>query len=618
MMATTPMTRLLLVFLLTLGCVAHVFGAAVEARLDRSRVAEGETVVLRLNIPGDINGTPDMSPLMQDFDLLDSNQSMQMSIVNGRSSSSRGWQFVLAPKRTGKLSIPPISVGNASSSALSLEVLPAAQAAQLGPAAPVLLEIDVEPKQPVVQQKVIYTVRLMSRVPLRQARISEPVIADAIIEPLGRETEYASQRDGQQYRVIERRYAVFPQRSGSLQIDGPVLSAEVPEENPRGNGRGPMFPGPDPFADFDRLFGRNNPLGGGSLFGRTRPVQMRGRSVALEVLPQPAGTGSPWLPAESVTLNDAWSPDPPQFRVGEPVTRSIVITAQGLSAAQLPLLELEAPDGIKLYPDKPQVQARVDGDTLVAQKVVRAALVPARSGRVMLPEIRLAWWDIASGAQKVASLPAREIEVLPAPAGTATPLDDPAGQPLVSPSARQTTAASDASGAAGSGDIADNVIGSPGGAYWLWAVLLLGIAWLVTLALWLRARRAARQRQAAAAGTRSAPVVTQGSPADALRRVEQACRSNDAREARRALLQWAQAQWPDDPPRRLDTLAQRLGAGAATLFQQIDQQLYADARHTWDGAAVWNQLSPLLVEPGRSQRGQRQGAALPPLYPQGT
>ena len=617
-MATTPKTRVLLIFLLTLGCIMPALAAGIEARLDRNRVAEGETLVLRLNVPGDINGTPDMSPLMQDFDLLDSSQSMQMSIINGRSSSSRGWQFVLAPKRTGKLEIPPISVGNASSNALSLEVLPAAQAAQLGPAAPVLLEIDVEPEQPLVQQKVIYTVRLLSRVPLRQTRISEPTIGDAIVEPLGRETEYASQRDGQQYRVIERRYAVFPQRSGSLQIDGPVLSAEVPEQQPRGSGRGSMFPGPDPFADLDRLFGRNSPPGGGSLFGRTRPIQMRGRSITLEVLPQPAGTASPWLPAESVTLNDAWSIDPPQFRVGEPVTRTVAITAQGLSAAQLPLLELGAPDGIKVYPDKPQVQARVDGDTLVAQKVVRAALVPARSGRLTLPEIRLAWWDIASGQQKVASLPAREVEVLPAPAGASAPVDDPAGRPLLSPSSRQAPAVSDSPDAADAGPLSDGSFGSSGSAYWLWAALLLAIAWVVTLALWLRARRAAGQRQTAAAGTPSAAVVAQGDSGNALRRVEQACRSNGAREARRALLQWAQVQWPDDPPRRLDTLAQRLGGGSAALLQQIDQELYADAAHTWDGAAMWHQLSPLLVAQGRMQRDQRQRSALPPLYPQGS
>ena len=135
-------------------CSAEVFAAA-EARLDRTRIAEGETVVLILNSTDDGGGVPDVSPLAKDFDLLSSSQSMQMSMINGRSSSSRGWQFVLGPKRTGKLSVPAIRIGGATTKPLALEVLPAAQAAELGPAPPVLLEAEAEPQRPFVQQKVI-------------------------------------------------------------------------------------------------------------------------------------------------------------------------------------------------------------------------------------------------------------------------------------------------------------------------------------------------------------------------------------------------------------------------------------------------------------------------------
>ena len=82
----------------------------------------------RLDVLGD---EPDVSPLAQDFDLLSSSQSMQMSMINGRSTSSRGWQFVLGPKRTGKLSVPAIRIGGATTKPLELEVLPAA-ASQAG------------------------------------------------------------------------------------------------------------------------------------------------------------------------------------------------------------------------------------------------------------------------------------------------------------------------------------------------------------------------------------------------------------------------------------------------------------------------------------------------------
>ena len=605
-----PVAICLLLLLFSMQALA----AGLEARLDRTRIAEGETVVLILNVPGDSSGTPDISALARDFDILNRSQSMQMSMINGRSSSSRGWQFVLAPKRTGKLSIPAIRVDGASTRPLELDVLPAAQAAQLGPAPPVLLEVDAEPKQPLVQQKVIYTVRLLSRAPLRQPRISEPEIKDALVEPLGRETEYSSQRDGQQYRVIERRYAVFPQRSGALEIDGPVLSAQLPEQNQRGGGQGQRFPGRDPFADFDRLFGRSGFPDLGGAFAQGRPIQLRARQLVLDVQPQPAGAPSPWLPAESLTLNDSWSPDPPVFRVGEPVTRTIAITAQGLSAAQLPELTPEAPAAIKVYPERSQVHSRVDGDTVVAQKVITAALVPAHAGRITLPEMRLAWWDTRARAQQVARLPAREVEVLPAAAGAAPSTIDTAPQVTPAPQPRAGAAAPAMVGTAGAPAAAAGDDRAGGYGYWPWVAAILALAWLLTIGLWLRARRNGSARPVvAAAAVPPAPP----SGRTALAGLEKACRENDAAAARASLLNWAEAQWPQDPPRGLDSLAQRLGEGAATVLHEIDRHLYAAAVQPWDGIAAWGRLSPVLQKQGRNEGGRGSDSALPPLYPQG-
>ena len=595
---------------LMLVCSAEVFAAA-EARLDRTRIAEGETVVLILNSTDGGGGAPDVSPLAKDFDLLSSSQSMQMSMINGRSSSSRSWQFVLGPKRTGKLAVPAIRIGGATTKPLELEVLPAAQAAELGPTPPVLLEAEVEPKRPFVQQKVVYTVRLLSRVPLRQPRISEPQIADAIVEPLGRQTEYTTQREGQQYRVVERRYAVFPQRSGGLQIEGPVLTAELPDQNQRGGGQ--PFPGRDVFGNFDRLFGPGGFPNSSSLFGQTRPIRLRAATQTLDVQPQPAGSPLPWLPAESLTLNDAWSTDPPQLRVGEPITRSVVITAQGLSAAQLPDLEIEAPTGIKVYPDKAESQARVDGDTLVAQKVQQFALVPERSGTLRLPEIRVAWWDVETQQPREARLAAREVTVLPGAAGAPAAGTSAApwmgSQPSAPPQAppRAGTGLEPAA----TGADRDDAVGMT---YWPWVVAILALAWLVTTVLWLRARRA---RPGAGAPVPSPKGTATAQPASALAHVEKACRGNDPAAARQALLEWAAARWPDDPPRRLDNLIPRLSHEAGPPLRELDRSLYAQATEAWDGVGAWQVLSAALARDDRTETARQEDGALPPLYPRG-
>jgi hypothetical protein len=102
-----------------------------------------------------------------------------------------------------------------------------------------------------------------------------------------------------------------------------------------------------------------------------------------------------------------------------------------------------------------------------------------------------------------------------------------------------------------------------------------------------------------------------------VKHVEQSCRANDAGAARRALLDWAAAQWPQDPPQRIDTLAQRLGENAAQALQKLDQCLYSGTAQPWDGVAAWEQLSVALDESAISENSGRSDSSLPPLYPQG-
>ncbi|MCB1800809.1 MAG: protein BatD [Gammaproteobacteria bacterium] len=575
--------------------------ATLDARLDRNRISEGETVMLMLSTSGDSDGAPDLAPLLQDFDVLNRSQSSSFSMINGRTRSSREWQVVLAPKRAGTLTVPALHMGAVSSRPLTLEVLPPGQADPNGPPQPVRIETEATPERPYVQGKVVYTVRVLTRVPLRQPQLTEPVAAGAIVERLGDERQYESQRDGQTYHVIERRYALFPQRSGTLEIEAPVLSAQVAE------------PGKSRNSLRDRMFGGDPFAGMGSMFEQLRPLRLRGRSLTLEVQPQPAGSPSPWLPAESLTLNETWAPNPPTFRVGEPVTRTVVITAQGVTASQLPDLSGRlAADGISAYPDQPLSETRADGDTLVAQKVLRSALVPSVAGELELPAIEVTWWDSDSGQARTARLPARTIEVAPAPPGAASPPPASPARGMPSRTADEPVTERPAVSvqAAADGTAAGPVVGIAG--LWPYLAVLFGLAWLVTLLLWWRARSrrpAGTEPQPAA---RTAPRTVAGA---SLAGFERACRANDPRAARSALLAWAAARWPHDPPQRLEQLAQRLGTDAVPLVHEMDRHLYADGAGGWDGAQAWQGFEPLLERAQRDQRVRHDRDALPPLYP---
>lgn len=588
--------------LVFISLVADGLAAPLEARLDRNRVADGEAVVLTLRVSGEISGTPDFSPLVADFDLLNQGQSSRMQFINGRSSSWREWHLTLAPKRLGTLRIPPLQVGSARSDAIELEVLPAAEMASNGPPPPVRLVVEATPEKAYVQGKVVYRVRVLTRAPLRQLSLTEPIAANAIIERLGPERHSDTYRDGQNYRVSERRYAIFPQRSGQLEIDPPILTAQLPDQGNKTNSlRDRFFGGRDPFADL------------GGVFSQARPIRLRAQRLTVDVQPQPAGTPTPWLPAESVSLDEAWSPNPPVFRVGEPVTRSIAITAQGVTGAQLPDLGQGQVDGINSYPDKPQVSTRADGDTLVAQKIVKTAIVPVQAGRLTLPAVELAWWDTANRQQRVARIPARTISVEPAAAGGVQPPgrkqpQRTAGDANTVPVPRQASAAdpSAANDAAGEG--------SSDAGVWPWLAALFALAWLASLFLWWRAR--ART----AVPSPAAPEVVgqrRGDSVVLLPKIEAACHSNDAKATRQLLLEWSALTWPDQATTRLEQLADRLPGAAAEPLRKLDRALYAAAGESWDGADAWQRLGPLLR--AEIQRNPVPGGEnpLPPLYPRG-
>ncbi len=584
----------------------------LEARLDRTRVAEGETVILNLSASGDTQGTPDLSPLAQDFDVLNQSQSTHMSFINGSGSTTREWQLVLAPKRNGRLTLPALRLGSAISQSQILEVVPADQAAKLGQSRPVLLEVEAGPESPYVQGQVIYTVRVLARVQLHQAGLSEPQAGDAIVEHLGEDKSYTSYRDGQQYTVIERRYAIFPQHSGKLEIEPPLLSARIPQQGKRRQSLHEQFFGRDPFGSM------------GGIFQQTRPVQLRGKKLSLEVKPQPTVAPTPWLPAESLTLSEDWSPGLAEWRVGEPVTRSIAITAQGLTASQLPDLTAPVPAGIKVYQDKAQSETRAEVDTLVAQKVLKAALVPSREGELTLPEVRLAWWDTVTDQLRIASLPARTLHVLPPRSGSSA--QNPLSQSPAPVSPKQAVQghtgtitaslpqvdakpASDPVASLGLELIEDSPL--PAG-YWPWISAGLALGWLLTLGLWWRSRGSVRI-PAATAG--EAETLSRPNLGKLRNQVQQACNANDPRQARARLLEWAVGRWPDEPPRRLEALAQRLGGEAAGALSELDRRLYAVNPGDWQGTRAWDRLAGVLTGEKEKKAASWEDAPLPALYP---
>ena len=560
----TPMSRtigLLIVALLLLGAAEPRTGA-LTASVERNPIHAGESVRLVLELrraAGSLK--PDLEPLNRDFQILHTSANTQIEFVHGLQSAITRWSIELTPKREGALTIPSISVGQFQSPELALEVLPARQSNEAGNR-DIFLEAEVSPDPAYVQVQMRYVVRLLRSVDVVDGTLTEPSATNAVLHRLGRDISYTTKRDGRSYRVLERRYALFPQASGELVISPVEFEGEVVDPGQAGSG-------------LSRLFARGE------------RVHLRTPVVRARALPPPANyPGRTWLPAKSLQLTEEWSKDPESLRAGEPVTRTLHLQAVGLSAEQLPEISVTVTEGVKEYVDQPITRTTTDTDWVHGVREQRTALVPGNEGNYTLAEIRIDWWDTERNVLRQATIPARVLRVAAGAQDSAIPTS------------------------AGDGVKAEQLPPPP---LWrrplLWQGLsaLLVFLWLATFIAWRRARARPQTAPGERDRGQDAPQVS----ATTLRR---ACLSDEPRAARRALLRWAAASWPENAPRSLQELAKHLAnAELRAELARLDRALYASDQDPWRGEPLWHRARKGLVRPA-PPRPQKAGD-LPVLYP---
>ncbi len=527
--------------------------AGVTAKLDRSSAVVGETVTLVLET-ADTNQSldADFSVLQTDFDVLNRRSETQMSFVNGTQTASVRLVITLEPKHEGDLLVPALKFPGASSNPLTLKVT-AAPALAPGEAEPVFIEATVQPEEGpyYVLSQVSLTVRIFYQANLTEAAINPPSPTQASVRLLD-EVPYQSDRNGERYRVLERRYAIFPERSGSLTIPPMQLSGRLIER------------------PSDRLWQPTV---------RGRRVQVESEPLTLEISPRPASyTGDFWLPARRVTISQQIS-DNEKLHVGEPITRTVIVDAVGLEENMLEEPVWPEMDDTRIYPDQPQGISRDDGEWVLGHKEFRYAIVPEQAGDLRLPAIRLDWWDTVRNEQRTAMLPGHTVKVLPSELNTSANVP-PAGAVAASVPAMGVSSPNTA--------LSGNAI------WWKSSTAVFAVLWLLTLFFYFR---------------RSAPgvdPVTQNGYStpgekEVLKNFQQACQQNEASTARKCLAQWIR----NYAPLELRGSMRDFGASCRdpslqNSIAELDASGFnGNGAGTWQGESLWRAFKHWQADAGK-------------------
>jgi hypothetical protein len=532
--------------------------AATRASLDRNQIALGDTVTLSID-SDQAGAAPDLSPLLADFSIEGQSVNRSMQWSNGSAQSTTTYVLQLAPKREGALVVPAIKLGSDLTTPLPLRVA-ASVTTPAGEGSDAFFETQVDDPDPYVQQSVGVVVRLKYSARVASGAFGLEAPQGASMQQLGQDRYYTQQIGDTQYKVAERHYVLIPDRSGPLVIPGA------------------RFEGSGASNWMDSLMG-----GGG------RDIRAQGAPRTINVRAQPADAPQPWLPLRDLRMR--YMSAPQSLQAGQAATFVVEAIAQGATRAQMPELPTPSVAGAQVFAEPAQYDETVVDGTPQVTLTRRYSLVPNGAGMLLVPGLKLAWWDVRAGVAKTASLPDLKLKVAHGMGGFAS-------NTLPDVSAATDSAHAAPAEAADAGHISGRV----------WAWLAVGFAglWLLTLIWALRRRRAVAARHPP---VQSGAGIAAPLPTRTLADLRRALDSGSLDEVGDALRGMSAPPCAD-----LDQLQQQLVVSAQReAVEQLRRARWADGdgsraraalRDAFRNGPVWRTTEKPVKE------------VLPPLYPE--
>ena len=500
---------------------ANLSLAEVSAWVDNNPVVVGEMFRLHIEAKNvDDPQEPDLSEI-RGLQILNRSVQNQTSIVGTSITRTVNWTYVMLAPSSGNYRIPALQVGSEKTIPIALK---AEESSQSPNNQIVRLEVDVSPKEVYPQQQVLVRVKIIrTGAQLENESLTPFELAGTQIEKVNQRS-FRKVKNGKRQLITEISYVLLPEKSGTILL--PQLSYqgnEIRGGNSQGN-----------FGNFGKF---------GNIFQqRGRRIFSNSEAQTIQVKALPVGFKGWWLPAAKLELEEQWQPDPPEFRVGEPVTRTLTVNAYGVFGNQIPELSFELPEKMKAYADQPSIETVKTQEGLKGTRVEKWAIIPGQAGKLELPEISVAWWDVQKDEIRTSVFPARIIEVLPAT------VDFPAA-PVTKETAIETKKT--AVVVTQEPVLADQQVG-----FWKALAIVFAILWGATLLLWFFLKK-----NNTASGIKKEEEIKRNKELalrSATKKVEKALSSGEAETVQTALLKWADSVWSENPPQGIEQIGERI------------------------------------------------------------
>ncbi len=390
--------------------MAWAADAEVKVTLDRSTIAQDETVALRFEVQVEGNGNVEKIDYQApEFDVVNEYNGTQIQSYyeNGRFGMRQTKQIthVLRPKKMGRFQVanPRVLLNGKwiSGKTLSVQVIAGGQgtppprgygsspgvglrgAGNPGRSPGFFIRAEIDKAKAYKGEQVIVSYYLYAKNKISRPEVLKyPMLDGFLREELevpaagGRLVSEQTVLQGVPYgRILLARYAAYPLKEGKLRIDTM-------------EGRVVYFSQESIFDSDDDIFGMFR-----GLMPKSSVAGLKSEPIFLEVQGLPSVNRPPAFTGGVGDFTVSSVVDRYDLKTGEAVTLTVKIEGRGnTSAIDLPPLNLSKE--IQLYESKAKTSNAVGG---IGQKIFETLLMPQVPGRLTIPAVEIAFFDPEKG-----------------------------------------------------------------------------------------------------------------------------------------------------------------------------------------------------------------------------
>ncbi len=396
------------------GQTAFARDISLSASVNENIISLDDQLTLKVSASGKTTKIPSPTlPDLPDFTVYSAGRSQNVSLINGKFSSSVTFNYILSPRKTGKYTIPPITLTykGTTHKTSPIEIEVQSSATHYPPyknpppqtSSPrekhsekdkdIFITTSVDKKTAYVNEQVILSFKFYRRVRLlSQPQYSPSDTTGFWNEDLPPQKNYSSMINDKHYTVTEIKTALFATSPGKYTIGSANLKCNI-EDFSRDDFLGDSF--------FQSFFS-----GGKTKTLKSSPIQ-------IKVLPLPE-KGKPKNFTGAVgQYSVATGIDKNKIQVNQPITLTISISGKGnIKTVSLP--SLENIKNFKKYKTVSSLNLSKKNYIVNGSKTFTTMIVPQKAGEQTISIPSFSFFDSKVKKYKTIKTAPLKIKVLPA------------------------------------------------------------------------------------------------------------------------------------------------------------------------------------------------------------